>query len=61
MLEIHRFYYGPISMRSLEQWRLPWIIINGQATSAVEDFLAEAERRFEEAQRRAETAKNAAD
>jgi hypothetical protein len=61
MVVIHNHYFGPISLRSIEQWPLDWVIVNSHATAALEAFLAEAEHRFEAAQRRAETAKNAAD
>lgn len=50
MVEIHRFYFGPISLRSIEQWPIKWLMINGQATGTIEEFLAEAERRLEAAQ-----------
>jgi hypothetical protein len=61
MVVIHNHYFGPISLRSIEQWPMEWVIINGHATAALEAFLAEAELRLKAAQRRAETAKNAAD
>jgi hypothetical protein len=51
MVEIHRFYFGPISPRSIEQWPLPWRLINGQAVANVEDFLGEAQRRLDAAPR----------
>ncbi len=47
--EIHERYYGPISERTFERWPLQWRIVNGRAVSGVREFLAEAERRFNEA------------
>jgi hypothetical protein len=56
MVEIHRFYHGPIGLRSIEQWPIRWLVINGQATGTIEEFLAEAERRLEAARTEAEAA-----
>lgn len=50
LAEIHNRYYGPLSPRSLERgWRLQWRVVNGRAVASVSEFLAEAQRRFEEA------------
>ena len=47
LARIHRQYYGPISPRTLEKWRLRWRICNGRAVGSVAEFLAEAQRRFD--------------
>jgi hypothetical protein len=50
LAEIHNRYYGPLSPRSLERgWRLQWRVVNGRAVASVHEFLAEAQRRFDEA------------
>jgi hypothetical protein len=49
MVDIHRFYFGPTSLRTIEQWPLAWRLVNGVAVANVEDFLAEAQRRLEAA------------
>ena len=41
--------YGPISPRTLETWPGPWVLMNGRATVATADLLAEADRRFRSA------------
>lgn len=46
LAEIHCRYWGPISARSLERWNLPWRTSNGRAVAPVQEFIAEAERRF---------------
>lgn len=46
LAEIHTRYYGPISHRTLENWPLSWRKVNGRAVASVQEFLAEAERRF---------------
>ncbi len=38
--------YGPLSPRTLETWPLAWRTVNGRAIADVQEFLAEAERRF---------------
>jgi hypothetical protein len=47
MSEIHTFYFGPLSARTLADWPLQWHIVNGRAVGDVHDFLAEAQRRFD--------------
>ncbi len=50
LAEIHLERFGvPISHRTLERWPLPFRIVNGYAVCLKEDFLAEAERRFNDA------------
>lgn len=49
MIEIHRFYFGPISASSIEHWPLPWRVVNGKSVAPLEAFLAEAQRRLDEA------------
>jgi hypothetical protein len=49
LAEIHHRYFGPLSARSLEVWPLPWRRVNGRAVTDVRAFLAEAERRFNDA------------
>jgi hypothetical protein len=46
---IHQRYYGPLSSRTLEAWNLQWRRVNGRAVADVRAFLAEAERRFNDA------------
>jgi len=38
-----------MSHRTLEKWPLSWRRINGRATAPVAEFIAEAERRLEDA------------
>jgi hypothetical protein len=49
LAEIHNRYYGPISHRTFERWELEWRVVNGRAVTSVRDFLAAAQRRFDEA------------
>jgi len=49
LADIHRYYFGPISHRTLERWPLRWRKVNGRAVADVREFLTEAERRFREA------------
>lgn len=46
---IHTQYFGPQSHRTLESWPLDWRRVNGRAVASVREFLAEAQRRFDEA------------
>jgi hypothetical protein len=46
LADIHCYYYGPISHRTLERWPLRWRKVNGRAVADVREFLSEAERRF---------------
>lgn len=46
---IHAKYFGPLSPRTLENWPLAWRIVNGRAVADTRQFLAEAERRFNQA------------
>ena len=48
LAEIHSYYFGPQSHRTLEKnWPLEWRIVNGRAVAEVRAFLAEAQRRFD--------------
>jgi hypothetical protein len=49
LADIHSFYFGPQSPRSLERWPLEWRIVNGRAVAEVRAFIAEAQRRFDAA------------
>jgi hypothetical protein len=46
---LHTHYFGPQSYRTLENWPLDWRLVNGKAVAEVRQFLAEAQRRFDEA------------
>jgi hypothetical protein len=46
---IHTRYFGPQSHRTLESWPLDWRRVNGRAVASVAQFIAEAQRRFDEA------------
>jgi hypothetical protein len=46
LAEIHTKYFGPISHRTLEAWPLAWRMVNGRAVTSVQEFIEEAERRF---------------
>ena len=46
---IHTKYFGPQSHRTIETWPLDWRRVNGRAVAEVRQFLAEAQRRFDEA------------
>jgi hypothetical protein len=46
---LHTQYFGPLSPRTLEVWPLAWRTVNGRAVASVEEFLAEAQRRFDAA------------
>lgn len=60
MEQIHRQYFGPVSARTIQAWPLTWRIVNGHAVGAIEDFLAEARRRFEAAPLRPRSSAEAA-
>jgi hypothetical protein len=47
--QIHHQYFGPLSARTLESWPLAWRVVNGRAVAELREFLAEAQRRFDEA------------
>lgn len=50
LAEIYGRYYGPIAPRTVrERWPLEWRLMNDRNVASVHDFLAEAQRRFDNA------------
>jgi hypothetical protein len=48
--QINRKYFWPAAARTIrERWPLPWRLIDGKAVTDRDAYLAEAQRRFDEA------------
>jgi hypothetical protein len=46
---LHAWFWGPISTSQLREWPIEWRYLNGRAIGSTREFIAEAQRRYDDA------------